>query len=340
MKCLEYLASCRLYLLLATIILLLSGCEADELTDEPLVSETDIYFSSNRSGNFEIYRLNGSELIQLTNDASFDSWWPRQSPNGSTMLFYRSSVDDRPAVGGHNNNYAHAALWSLDIVSGTLAEVIPEGGNGWAAQGVVDYSPDGTQLIMAAIEPVSNRWHLYVTDTTGRNPVKITNRSSLFADPSWSPDGTQITYTAFPPDYAGFDLANLEIYIANADGSNEQRLTNDDIRDHDPYWSPDGRTIAFESAVDPAYLTVGKWALRAVDPLNAAVKTIFDDGNINTVPRWSADGNTLFFHRFIFGSGHGFILSSIDADGGNYQAMTSGGNYDDTDVDWYRVDAR
>jgi len=227
-------------------------------------------------------------------------------------------------------------LWSLDLQTDVLNELIPKGGNAWAAQGVVDWSPDGTRLIMAAIETPSNRWHLFTTDPDGANPVKISSRTSLFLDPSWSPDGSRIVYVAFPPDYVGTDLSQLEVYVADADGQNERRLTNDDLRDHDPYWSPDGRSIAFETAVDPTFVGVGKWAIRTVNPIDESIVTVLDDGNINTLPRWSRDGNQFLFHRFEFGSGHGFIVALMNIDGSGYEEVTFGGDYDDTDLDWFR----
>jgi len=324
----------------------LLGCEpTDEnpANTQPIVStagQNGVYFSTNRSGNYELVRLNddfGAETLQyLTVDSRYDSWWPRQSPDGRSMLFYRSLVSDRPETGGHNNNYSRAALWSLDLQSQIVTELIPAGAYNWNAQGVADWSPDGSRLVMAAIEGSTNRWHLYTTDPEGGNAIKITSRSSLFLDPSWSPDGTQIVYVAFPPDYHGIDLSRLEVFVADANGQNERRLTDDGMRDHDPYWSPDGRTIAFETAVDPLFAGVGKWAIRTVDTQTGVVNSLLDDGNINTLPRWSDDGNTIFFHRFIFGSGHGFIVARMNADGTGYRAVTLGGDYDDTDLDWFR----
>ena len=41
---------------------------------------------------------------------------------------------------------------------------------------------------------------------------------------------------------------NWEIYVMNADGSNQTNLTNHGGYDHQPAWSPNGRKIAFNSA--------------------------------------------------------------------------------------------
>ena len=43
---------------------------------------------------------------------------------------------------------------------------------------------------------------------------------------------------------------NYEIYVMNIDGSNQKRLTNNDVDDWYPFWSPDGSKIIFSSVKD------------------------------------------------------------------------------------------
>jgi TolB protein len=70
-------------------------------------------------------------------------------------------------------------------------------------------------------------------------PANGTERSQNFL-PAWSPDGTKI---AFVSNRDG----DSEIYVMNADGSNQRRLTNHPAIDVTPTWSPTGNQIAFTS---------------------------------------------------------------------------------------------
>lgn len=314
-------------------LLFAGGCSSD---DPPAEIQADFFFCSDRSGTFEIYRSSGGTLTQLTDDSDFHAWWPRVSPSGDTLLYYRSAVATAPPGSGQND-YDNAALRSIDLLDGSETELIGVDAGGWQAQGVADWSPDGTRLAMAGRQASDGRWHLFLSDPDGTNLQKITTRDSLFLDPSWSPDGSRLCYVAFPPDYSGLDLARLEVYTSLADGTDEVRLTDDNFRDNDPYWSNDGAEIAFESAVDPAFLGVGQWALRAVGPDGSGLRTILDDGNINTLPRWSHDDAWLYFQRFVFGGPTGFRLERIRRDGSELEAVTPGGAYDDSDIDFERL---
>ena len=59
----------------------------------------------------------------------------------------------------------------------------------------------------------------------------MTDNSVIDWKSSWSPDGKQIAFTS---DRDG----NGEIYVMNADGSNQTRLTSDPADDYYPSWSP------------------------------------------------------------------------------------------------------
>ena len=69
----------------------------------------------------------------------------------------------------------------------------------------------------------------------------------LNINPSWSPDGRQLVFESARH-------GNTTLYIINADGTGERRLTSTGYGDDThPAWSPDGRTILFDSSRDGAF---------------------------------------------------------------------------------------
>ena len=53
----------------------------------------------------------------------------------------------------------------------------------------------------------------------GANPARLTNNTTPDINPDWSADGTRIAFSSFRD-------GNFEIYVMNANGSGQTRLTN------------------------------------------------------------------------------------------------------------------
>ena len=140
---------------------------------ETVEPDSKLIYSSNRSGNLEVWisDLDGKNSTQLTSDERYESNWPRVSPDRSKVLFYRAPK------GAKENAYDQFSLWQLELHSQEVQELIPKGQYGWTTQGVADWSPDGSNIIMAASKD-KGRWHLYVTDAKGRNPKRISKRET------------------------------------------------------------------------------------------------------------------------------------------------------------------
>jgi tricorn protease len=84
---------------------------------------------------------------------------------------------------------------------------------------------------------------LWIAGRTGGDARRLTSTAGAETEPYFSPDGTQIAYTA---TVAG----NTDVYVMPAAGGEPRRLTYHPGVDHVRGWTPDGRRVVFASARD------------------------------------------------------------------------------------------
>ena len=96
-----------------------------------------------------------------------------------------------------------------------------------------DYSPDGTKIAFSGGPWDRRDNEIYVFEGSGPSGhwVQVTDNAWNDEDPAWSPDGTKIAFTSNRD-------GNYEIYVMNADGTNQTRLTNDPQDQTLPSWQP------------------------------------------------------------------------------------------------------
>jgi TolB protein len=201
---------------------------------------TQIAFNSDRSGNANhniyVMNLDGSNLRAVVEDSGGD-FAPAWSPDGQKILF-QAWRDD-------------TTRWDIYIVDidgsneqrliGTeLDEQLPS------------WSPDGSKILyQAGREDIGT--DIYLANADGSGVARVTSGNGrVHSSPAWSPDGSQIAFESNLHQaviQGVVPVAEFELYVMNADGSNVKRMTfegtsNSQVRR--PTWSPDGSQIAFE----------------------------------------------------------------------------------------------
>jgi Tol biopolymer transport system component len=149
---------------------------------------------------------------------------------------------------------------------------------------------NGGGILFSAAVPGKGSIVLVRPDGTGL--VNLTPNESSYEtdtrDYSWSPDGAQIVFSSHRDG-----PASQEIYVMNADGSAQRRLTFDSGKDSvfnvQPVWSPDGATIAFVHAIG---LSHSVWLMR---PDGSEQRELVNVGAMVERLTWSPDSTRLLY---------------------------------------------
>lgn len=100
------------------------------------------------------------------------------------------------------------------------------------------WSPDGSKIAFASNR--AGNGDVFVMDTLGGTVVNLTNNDSQDLTPSWSPDGQKIVFMS---DRGG---AGFAIWIMNADGSSQAKISASAPPCELPHWQPAGQRVAFD----------------------------------------------------------------------------------------------
>jgi Tol biopolymer transport system component len=111
-------------------------------------------------------------------------------------------------------------------------------------EGGSDWSPDGTRIVFDRYGEGSST-DVFVIDADGTGETRVTDDPADDARPAWSPDGTMIVFSSHRNDDGSNvlgegDPGNAEIYVMDADGSDQTRLTDDPAWDGTATWFADG----------------------------------------------------------------------------------------------------
>jgi TolB protein len=266
-------------------------------------------FQSTRDGRTcdqqYVMRIDGSALRRISDGRGKTTcgWF---FPGGKKLFFASTTAHDSscPPKPDPSKGY----VWPLDRYD--IYTVNRDGTNMrrlthydvYTAEGVL--SPDGKKIVFTSLK--DGDLEIYTMNANGSDVRRLTNTPGYDGGAWWSPDGKEIVYRANHPTdsaelaaYRGLLAqrlvrpAKVELYIMNADGSNQRQITHLGGANFGPSWTPDGKRIIFASN----YKTPrsGNFDLYLINADGSGLEQITFEETFDGFPMFSPDGRKLIW---------------------------------------------
>ena len=212
---------------------------------------------------------------------------PRYSPDYKSIV-YLSYLNGNPRI------------YVYDIGTGQQRLVAQSSNPTFAPR----WSPDGRWVLYSMA--IAGNTDIYkVSSAGGGTPVKLTDSPGIDVGGSFSPDGSKIV---FESDRSG----SQQVYVMNADGSDQRRISFFGGRAATPEWSPRGDQIAFTHIA-------GNFRIGVMSPGGGDLRLLTDSWQ-DEAPTWSPNGRIIQFFRTAKGSGKTSIWQ-VDLTGRNERKL-------------------
>ena len=268
-----------------------------------------ITFQSTRDGRTcdqqYVMRSDGSAMRRISDGRGKTTcgWF---FPGGQRLFFASTTAhdDDCPARPDPSSGY----VWPLDRYD--IYTVNRDGSgtrrltnyNVYTAEGIL--SPDGTKIVFTSLK--DGDLEIYTMNADGTDVRRLTHTPGYDGGAWWSPDGKEIVYRAnHPADSAELkayrDLlarglvrpSRVELFVMNADGTNNRQITRLGGANFGPSWTPDGKRIVFSS--NHKNPRSGNFDLYIIDKDGANLEQITFDESFDGFPMFSPDGKKLIW---------------------------------------------
>ena len=231
-------------------------------------------------------------------------------PDGKTIIYGSTHLGSTacppvPDRSKYGNKYIWAVYKDFDIFKAdTNGHIIKQLTNTPGYDAEATLSPKGDKMVFTSMR--DGDLDLYTMDLNGKHVKRITNTLGYDGGAWFSPDGKKIIWRASRPttpdevkEYKDLLKENLvapthmEVFIANADGSNAHQITFLEQANWAPNFTPDGKHVIFCS--NHEYKRGFPFNMYLCDLDGKNIEKISHDNSFDAFPMFSPDGKKFVF---------------------------------------------
>jgi RNA polymerase sigma factor (sigma-70 family) len=219
-----------------------------------------------------------SGRVTVLHEGAGFSVYPRWSPDGTRLAY----VSNETGEGGIGIFVAGAdGADPVDILEG--GSLLEDGG-----PISLSWAPDGSRIAFVGKDPSSGETAVWTMNPDGTDRQTVLD--GHWEAVSWSPDGGRLLLAGVPTGADRFDL-----YTVRLDGSGLLQLTDDEVIERSPSWSPDGARIAFaERTVEFANQDYGQDVF-VMDADGSNRRRLTEWKGFDSFAAWAPDGDWIVF---------------------------------------------
>ena len=209
---------------------------------------------------------------------------PANSASKRSIAFVRQTVfvERRTPEEGDLQSSNIGEIWIADDDDGTTpCQLTDTDGNSQHPA----WSHNGSQIAYST--KTGNAVQIWVANANGSNSRQLTDSPDYGFNfgPAWSADGTKIAYRGYTA------RGDLDLFVMNADGSDQRQVSDTYHKATELSWSPDGTKIAFTKYGDangrPGIPAVGAAEIWVMDVATGTAERLSAAGGHSTNPAWS-----------------------------------------------------
>ncbi|MBK9283368.1 MAG: PD40 domain-containing protein [Sphingobacteriaceae bacterium] len=285
--------------------------------------ENSIYYLSEKSGSFNVWKMEVANPAQNKQISSFDKNPVRfLSIANNDLLCYSYNGELYTQAAGAEPKKVSVTIHNDGRTNTAKTEVFTNGAT------EMNVSPNGKEVVFVV------RGEVFVAAIEGGLTKRITNTPEQERSVSFSPDGKSILYASERNNIWGLYQTSLvrndELYFFNSTLLNEETILAGTTEAFQPAYSPDGKEVAFiEDRTSVKVINLKSKTIRTIMPGDKSYS--YADGDQSF--EWSPDGKHLLV-QFLQDGNWRSEIGLVDADGKNGIKDLTQSGFDNGDGHW------